>query len=144
MPSSLWIPTKLTSSPTSSYSNPSSILIPLQLFLGSPSTTLFFCKHVSSLKANFFAHLKALRCISASLWNPALCIKLLFGCFSLTFHPDGFLFLSVTNITKLERLHQATSCAVTGQLVAPPPVASCPPLSHFSTLGILFLSYESH
>ena len=39
--SSQWIPTKLTSSPTSSYSAPASILIPLQLFLGSPSTALF-------------------------------------------------------------------------------------------------------
>ena len=34
-------PTKLTSSPTSSYSAPASVLIPLQLFLGSPSTALF-------------------------------------------------------------------------------------------------------
>ena len=40
-PSSRWIPTKLTSSPTSSYSAPTSISIPLQLFLGSPSSTLF-------------------------------------------------------------------------------------------------------
>ena len=34
-------PTKLTSSPTSSYSAPASISTPLQLFLGSPSTALF-------------------------------------------------------------------------------------------------------
>ena len=40
-PSSQWIPTRLTSSPTSSYSAPASVLIPLQLFLGSPSTALF-------------------------------------------------------------------------------------------------------
>ena len=33
-PSSQWIPTKLTSSPTSSYSAPVSVLIPLQLFWG--------------------------------------------------------------------------------------------------------------
>ena len=32
------------------------------------------------------------------------------------FHPDGFLFLSVTNITKLERLHRAASRAITGCL----------------------------
>ena len=38
---SRWIPTKLTSSPTSSYSTPASVSIPLQLFLGSPSTALF-------------------------------------------------------------------------------------------------------
>ena len=36
-----WIPTKLISSPTSPYTTPASISIPLQLFLGSPSTTLF-------------------------------------------------------------------------------------------------------
>ena len=40
-PSSQSIPTKLTSSPTISYSAPASISIPLQLFLGSPSTALF-------------------------------------------------------------------------------------------------------
>ena len=40
-PSFQWIPTKLTSSHTSSYLAPTSILIPLQLFLGSPSTALF-------------------------------------------------------------------------------------------------------
>ena len=39
--SSQWIPTKLSSSPTSSYSAPASVSIPLQLFLGSPSTALF-------------------------------------------------------------------------------------------------------
>ena len=36
-----WIPTKLTSGPTSFYSAPSSVSIPLQPFLGSPSTALF-------------------------------------------------------------------------------------------------------
>ena len=40
-PPSQWIPTRLTSSPTSSYSAPASVSIPLQLFLGSPSTALF-------------------------------------------------------------------------------------------------------
>ena len=40
-PSSQWIPTRLTSSPTSSYSAPASVLIPLQLFLGSLSIALF-------------------------------------------------------------------------------------------------------
>ena len=40
-PSSQWIPTRLTSSPTSCYSAPASILIPLQLFSRSSSTTLF-------------------------------------------------------------------------------------------------------
>ena len=40
-PSSQCIPTRLTSSPISSYSAPASVSIPLQLFLGSPSTALF-------------------------------------------------------------------------------------------------------
>ena len=40
-PSSQWIPTKLTSSQTSSYSTPTSVSIPLQLSLGSPSTAVF-------------------------------------------------------------------------------------------------------
>ena len=66
-PSSQWIPTKLTSIPTSSYSVPASVSIPLQLFLGVTfDRTLSFSKHVSSLKAKFFPRLKALRCISAS------------------------------------------------------------------------------
>ena len=39
--SSQWIPTKLISCPTSSYSAPPSVSTPLQLFLGSPSTALF-------------------------------------------------------------------------------------------------------
>ena len=40
-PSSQWIPTKLTSNPTSFYSATDSVSIPLQLFSGSPSTALF-------------------------------------------------------------------------------------------------------
>ena len=90
--SSQWIPTRLTSSPTSSYSAPASVSIPLQLFLGSPLS-----KHVSSLKAKFFPRLKVLRCISASSWGPSkeslslFCTNLFFDPFSLTPHPDGFL-----------------------------------------------------
>ena len=41
LPSSQWIPTRLTSNSASSYSAPVSVLIPLQPFLGSPSTALF-------------------------------------------------------------------------------------------------------
>ena len=40
-PFSQWIPNKLNSSPNSSYPTSGSISIPLQLFLGSPSTALF-------------------------------------------------------------------------------------------------------
>ena len=41
LPSSQWIPTRLTCSPISSYSAPTSVSIPFQLFLGSPLIALF-------------------------------------------------------------------------------------------------------
>ena len=45
---------------------------PAPTFLGVTfNCTLFFSKHVSSLKANFFASLTALRCISASSCGPS-------------------------------------------------------------------------
>ena len=49
--------------------------------------TLSFSKHVSSLKVKFFFRLKALRCISASLWGPLrspslFCMNLFFDPFS--------------------------------------------------------------
>ena len=58
--------------------------------------TLSFSKHVSSLKAKFFPHLKAFHCISASSWGPSkeslsLLYKSFLGLFSLTLHPDGCL-----------------------------------------------------
>ena len=95
-PPSQWIPTNLTSSTTSSCSAPASFSISLQLFLGSLSIALSFSKHVSSLKAKY-SHVS--RPYAASLLphgtplrSPSLfCIKLFFGPFSLTLHPDGFL-----------------------------------------------------
>ena len=61
--------------------------------------TLSFSKHVSSLKAKFFPRLKALRCISASSWDPSKeSLSLLYKSFLwplltyATLHPDGFLF----------------------------------------------------
>ena len=110
-PSSQWIPTKLTFSPTYSYSAPTSVSIQLQPFLGSPLIALFpFLNIVSSLKANFFPRLKALRCISASSWGPSNeSLSILYKSFLwslLTYtSPRWFPFLSITNITKLERLH---------------------------------------
>ena len=45
---------------------------PTPAFLGVTfDRTLSFSKHVSSLKAKLFSHLKALRCISASSWGPS-------------------------------------------------------------------------
>ena len=151
-PSSQWIPTKLTSSPTSSYSAPASVLIPLQLFLGITfDHTLSFSKHVSSLKAKFFPRLKALRCISASSWGPSKeSLSVLYKSFlrSLLTYASSrwFSFLSATNFTKLERLHRTASGAITGCLSSSPILlllseASLPPprvtLTHFT-----LFSYE--
>ena len=63
--------------------------------------TLSFSKHVSSPKATFFPHIKALRCISAFSWvqfkeSLSLLYKAFFGPFSLMVRPDGFLFVGVT------------------------------------------------
>ena len=83
--------------------------------------TLSYSKHVSSLKAKFFPRLKALRCITASSWGPSKeSLSLLYKAFLrplLTYaSPGWFPFLSATNSTKLERLHQAASRAITGCL----------------------------
>ena len=88
-------------------------------------STLFFSKHESSLTAKFFPHLKALRCISVSSWGPSKeSLSLLYKAFLwslLTYvSPGWFLFLSVTNITKLEDLHRAASRAITGCLSSSP------------------------
>ena len=101
--------------------------------------TLSFSKHVSSLKAKFFPRLKALRCISASSWGPSKeSLSLVYESFLrplLTYaKPGWFPFLSVTNITKLERLHRAASRTITGCLSSS--------LSHFF-LRLLYLPYES-
>ena len=86
-------------------------------------STLSFSKHESSLKAKFFPHLKALRCISASSWGPS---KESFFLLHKTFLrpiltyalPGWFPFLSVTNITKFERLHRAASRAISSCLLS--------------------------
>ena len=71
---------------------------PTPIFLGVTfDRTLFFSKHVSSLKANF-SHVTRPYAVSllpygAPLRSPSLfCIKLFFGPFSLTLHSDGFFF----------------------------------------------------
>ena len=125
---------------------------PTPTFLGITfDCTLFFSKHVSLLKAKFFPHLKALCCISASSWGPSKeSLSLLYKSFLqplLTYaSPGWFPFLCVTNITKLECLHQTASRAITGCLSSSPiprllTEASLPPLrvtlTHFT-----LLSYE--
>ena len=83
---------------------------PTPTFLGVTfDLTLFFSKHISSLKAKFFPRLQALRCISAASWGPYReSLSLLYKAFLrslLTYDSPGwFPFLSVTSITKLERL----------------------------------------
>ena len=125
-PFSQWIPTRLTSNPTSSYSAPASISIPLPTFLGVTfDRTLSFSKHVSSLKAKFFPRLKALHCISASSWGPSKeSLSLLYKSFLrslLTYASLGwFPFLSATNFIKMERLHRAASRTITGCLSSSP------------------------
>ena len=93
---------------------------------------------MSSIKIKFFPSLMALRCISAASWGPSKeSLSLLCKAFlqPLLSHasPGWFPFLSVTNITKLERLHRADSRAITGCLSSSPiPLllseASLPPL----------------
>ena len=125
---------------------------PTPTFLGVTfDRTHSFTKHVSSLKVKFFPRLKALRCISASSWGPSKeSLSVLYKYFLrplLTYaSPGWFLFLSVTNLIKLERLHQAASRAITGCLSSYPiPLllteASLPPLRVTLTHFTLF-SYE--
>ena len=87
--------------------------------------TLSFSKHVSSLNAKFFPRTKDLRCISASSWGPSKeSLSLLYKAFLwplLTYALLGwFPILSVTSITKLERLHRAASRAITDCLSSSP------------------------
>ena len=125
---------------------------PTPTFLGVTfDRTLSFSKHVSSLKAKFFPRLMALRCIFASSWGPSKeSLSVFYKAFLrslLTYaSPGWFPFLSATNFTKLERLHRAASCAITGCFSSSPiPLllteASLPPLrvtlTHFT-----LLSYE--
>ena len=120
---------------------------PTLTFLGVTfDRTLSFCKHASSLKAKFFPRSKALGCISASSWGPSKeSLSLLYKSFlrpPLTYASTRwFPFLGTTNFTKLECLHQAASCAITGCLSSSPiPLlpteASLPPLrvtlTHFT------------
>ena len=125
---------------------------PTPTFLGVTfERTLSFSKHVSSLKAKFFPRLKALRCISASSWGPSKESLSLLNKSSLrsllTYaSPGWFSFLSATNLTKLERLHQAASRAITGCLSSCPiPLllseASLPPL-RVTLTHFIPLSYE--
>ena len=125
---------------------------PTPFFLGVTfDRTVSFSKHVFSLKAKFFPCLKALRCICASSWGPSkesLFVQYKSFLRSLLTYasPIWFPFLSVTNLSELERLHRVATGAITGWLSSSPiPLliseASLPPLrvtlTHFT-----LLSYE--
>ena len=96
-PPSQWIPAKLTSNPTTSYSAPASVSILLQLFFGSHSTALFPFLSMYLRWRPSSSHVPRPYAVSllphgAPLRSPSLlCINLFFGPFSLTLHPDGFL-----------------------------------------------------
>ena len=92
-PSSQWIPTRLTSSPTFSYSAPAAVSIPLQLFLGSPSTALFSFLSIYLSWRPRFSHVSRPYAVSLLYHGrPSLfCTNLFFDLFSHMLHPDGFL-----------------------------------------------------
>ena len=95
---------------------------PTPTFLGVTfDRTLSFSKHISSLKANFFPRLKALRYISVSPWGPSqVSVSLLYKAFlaPLLTYPSlkWFPFFNIINLTKLKRLYRAASCAIIGCL----------------------------
>ena len=91
---------------------------PTPTFLGVTfDRTLSFSKHVFLLKAKFFPHLTALRCISASSWGPLkrapLLYKAVFRPLFTYALPVWFHFLSIIVITKFVCLHRVGSRAIT-------------------------------
>ena len=139
--SSEWIPTKLTSSPTSSYSAPASVSTQLQLFLGSPSTALFPFLNMHLRWRPSFSHVSRPYAVSLLHHGAILksasffCIKLFFGLFSPTLHPDGFLSWALPISPNWN--------ASTERPVAPSLAASRLPLSLCFSPRLLYLPYES-
>ena len=125
-PSSQWIPTKLTSSSTSSYSDPASVSIPLQLFLASFLTALFPFLNMYLRWRPSSSHVSrpyAVSLLPHGVFSKEF-LSVLYKAFLrslLTYAlPGWFPFLSVTNFTELERLHRAASRAITSCLSSPP------------------------
>ena len=123
---------------------------PTPTFLGVTfDRTLTFFKHVSSLKAKFFHVSRPYAVFATPHGGPSKeSLSILYKSFLrslLTYaSPGWFPFLSATNFTKLERLHRAASCAITGCLSSSfiPLIlseASLPPLrvtlTHFTVLS---------
>ena len=113
---------------------------PTQAFPGVTfECTLSFSKHLPSLKAKFFPRLKALRCISASLWGPPMeSFSLLYKAFLRPLlayaSPGWFPFLSVPILPNWN--------ASIERPVATSPAVFCPPLSHFFSPRLLYLPFE--
>ena len=101
--------------------------------------TLSFIRHISSLKAQFFPLLKALRCISGSSWGPSKkSLSLRYRAFLwplLTYASPGWFPFLASPI-------KPNWNAFTKRLVAPSPAASRGHLSYFSSLRCLYLLYE--
>ena len=112
---------------------------PIPTFLGVTfDRTLSFTKHVSSLKAKLFPTSQGFTLYLCFLMGPLYkeSLSLLYKAFPRLFltcgSPVWFPFLSVTNITKLERLHRAANRAITGYLSSSP------------SFGDFFISPTSH
>ena len=127
--SSQWIPTKLSSSPTSSYSAPASVSTQFQLYLGSPSTALFHFQNKHLRFRPNSSHVSWIYAVpllphGALLRSPSLfCINLFFG-------------------PKLGPISPNWN-ASTERLVAPSPAVSRSPRSYFFSPRFLNLPYES-
>ena len=113
--------------------------------------TLSFSGHVSLLETEFFSHLRALHCVSASSWGPSgESLSLLYESFLRSLLtcalPGWFPFLSAASLTGLGRLCQVADRAIAGCLSSYPiPLlfseASLPSLQVTLTHFTLF-SYE--
>ena len=119
---------------------------PTPTFFGVPfDRTFFFTKHVSSLKAKFSLVSRPYAVSLLPHKSPSLLYKAFLWPLLTYALPGWFTFSSVTNITKLVRLHQAASRAITGCISSSPifllSKASLPPL-RFTLIHFALSSYE--
>ena len=139
--SSSWIPIKLTSIPISSYSPALSVLISLQLFLGSLSTAFFpFLNMYFCLRLSSFLVSKPYVVSVASLWGPTMSLLLFFtellsGPFSLMLHPDDLYFLALPTLL--------SKSVFTELLVTSSPTTSFSPI-HLLLLEASLFPPQSH
>ena len=130
-----WIPTKLTYSPTFSYSTPVSVSI----FFGVTfDRTLSTCIFAEGQVFPLFQVLTLYLCFlmrTPSKESLSLLYKSFLSPFSHMLHPDCFLSLALPILPKLERLDRAATRAS--------PAASRSPLSHLFSPRLFYLPYES-